>query len=73
VRLRGIEGVQRRMRCLNPAEATPALIGMWLKRILHTVLLALVVLMSALGFPPPVSPRQAIRPSQEQSEPAGRE
>ena len=43
---------------------------MWLKRLVHYAVLALVVLLSALGFPPPVSPRQAIRPSQEQSEPA---
>lgn len=43
---------------------------MWLKRIAYYAVLVLVVLMSALGFPPPVSPRQAIRPSQEQAEPA---
>jgi hypothetical protein len=43
---------------------------MWVKRLAHYVFLGLVVLMSALGFPPPVSPRHAIRPSQEQSEPA---
>jgi hypothetical protein len=29
-----------------------------------------MVLLSALGFPPPVAPRQSIHPAQEQTEPA---
>ena len=45
---------------------------MWLKRLLYYSFLTLVFLLSALGFPPPVPPRQAIKPSQEQSEPAGK-
>lgn len=46
---------------------------MWLKKIPQFVFFALMVLLSAFGLPPPVSPRQAIRPGQEQSEPAGKE
>ena len=41
----------------------------WIKRIGYYFLLALVVIMSALGFPPPTAPRPAVRPGQEQAEP----